>query len=102
MPFRLVNAPTVFIDLMQKLFWNYLYWFVVEFTDSIIVHMKSCEEHLDHLCMVLDVLREKKLYAKLKKCKFWLEKVSFLGHVVFYFILIFILTTTQIKYSTRI
>ncbi|XP_075521371.1 uncharacterized protein LOC142554593 [Primulina tabacum] len=28
------------------------------------------------------LLREKKLYAKLKKCEFWLEQVSFLGHIV--------------------
>lgn len=82
MPFRLANAPAVFIDLMKKVFHYYLDWFVVEFTNNILVYMKSCEEHEDHLRMVLEVLREKKLYAKLKKCKFWLEKVSFLGHVL--------------------
>jgi hypothetical protein len=31
---------------------------------------------------VLGVLREKQLFAKLKKCEFWLEEVSFLGHVI--------------------
>jgi hypothetical protein len=34
------------------------------------------------LKMVLGILREKKLFAKLKRCKFWLEKVSFLGHII--------------------
>ena len=28
------------------------------------------------------MLREKKLYAKFSKCEFWLDAVSFLGHVV--------------------
>jgi hypothetical protein len=32
--------------------------------------------------MVLEILRENKLFAKLKKCEFWLEKVTFLGHVI--------------------
>jgi len=32
--------------------------------------------------MVLKTLEEHKLYAKLKKCEFWLEKVQFLGHIV--------------------
>ena len=32
--------------------------------------------------MVLEMLREKKLYAKFSKCEFWLDAVSFLGHVV--------------------
>ena len=32
--------------------------------------------------IVLEMLREKKLYAKFSKCEFWLDSVSFLGHVV--------------------
>ena len=32
--------------------------------------------------MVLDILREKRLYAKLKKCEFWFDHVLFLGHIV--------------------
>ncbi|RVW15458.1 Retrovirus-related Pol polyprotein from transposon 17.6 [Vitis vinifera] len=40
------------------------------------------EEHERHLSIVLQTLKDKQLYAKLKKCEFWLDKVSFLGHVV--------------------
>ena len=32
--------------------------------------------------IVLEMLREKRLYAKFSKCEFWLDSVSFLGHVV--------------------
>ena len=28
------------------------------------------------------MLKEKKFYAKLSKCEFWLKEVSFLGHVI--------------------
>ena len=32
--------------------------------------------------MVLSILREKQLYAKLSKCEFWMDEVQFLGHVI--------------------
>ena len=31
---------------------------------------------------MLEVLKEKKLYAKLSKCEFWFKEVSYLGHVI--------------------
>ncbi|GKC24594.1 reverse transcriptase [Tanacetum coccineum] len=40
------------------------------------------EEHEDHLRIVLEILRQKKLYAKFSKCDFWLGQVAFLGHIV--------------------
>eukprot|EP00261_Vitis_vinifera_P033067 XP_019074310.1 PREDICTED: uncharacterized protein LOC109122258 [Vitis vinifera] len=43
---------------------------------------RSREEHEGHLSIVLQTLRDKQLYAKLKKCEFWLDRISFLGHVV--------------------
>ena len=55
---------------------------MVVFIDDILVYSKSREEHERHLSIVLQTLRDKRLYAKLKKCEFWLNKVSFLGHVV--------------------
>ena len=52
------------------------------FIDDILIYSKSEEEHEDHLRVVLQVLRDHKLYAKFNKCKFWLIEVKFLGHVV--------------------
>ena len=52
------------------------------FIDDILVYSKTEKEHVEHLKTVLQVLREKKLYAKLSKCEFWLKEVSFLGHVI--------------------
>ena len=42
----------------------------------------SQEEHKEHLRIVLEILREGKFHAKLKKCEFWLNRVGFLGHVI--------------------
>ncbi|KAE8668680.1 Detected protein of unknown function [Hibiscus syriacus] len=82
MPFRVTNAPAAFMDLMNRIFQPYLDQFVVVFIDDILVYSKSKEEHSSHLKRVLQILREKKLYAKLSKCEFWLKEVTFLGHVI--------------------
>ena len=82
MSFVLTNAPTVFMDLMNRVFQPYLDRFVIVFIDDILVYSGSSEEHSEHLRIVLQTLREQQLYAKLSKCKFWLNRVAFLGHVI--------------------
>ena len=82
MPFGLTNAPAAFMDLMNRVFKPQLDKFVVVFIDDILIYSRSKEEHEQHLRVVLQILREKRLYAKFKKCEFWLSSVSFLGHVV--------------------
>ena len=82
MPFGVTNAPAIFMDYMNRIFHEYLDQFVVVFIDDILVYSKSREEHEKHLRIVLQILRERQLYAKLSKCEFWLEEVQFLGHVI--------------------
>ena len=67
MPFGLTNAPTAFMDLMNRVFKPYLDQFVVVFINDILVYSRSGEEHERHLSIVLQTLRDKQLYAKLKK-----------------------------------
>ena len=78
MPFRLMNAPAAFMDLMQRVFQPYLDQFVVVFVDDILISSQSEWEHEDHLRIVLQLLRDHQLYAKFSKCKFWLTGVRFL------------------------
>ena len=82
MPFRFTNAPTAFMDLLSRVFRPYLDQFVVVLIDDILVYSRDEQEHEQHLKIVLQTLRENKLYAKLSKCDFWLKEVSFLGHIV--------------------
>jgi hypothetical protein len=82
MPFEVSNAPGVFVEYMNRIFHAFLDRFVVVFIDDILIYSKSEEEHAEHLKIVLQVLKEKKIYAKLSKCEFWLKEVSFLGHVI--------------------
>ena len=82
MPFGLTNALAAFMDLMNRVFRDYLDSFVIVFIDDILIYSKSPEEHEYHLRLVLQRLKEHRLYAKFSKCKFWLEEVAFLGHIV--------------------
>ncbi|KAL0549347.1 hypothetical protein IC582_013828 [Cucumis melo] len=82
MSFGLTNAPAVFMDLMNRVFREFLDTFVIMFIDDILIYSKTEAEHEEHLRMVLQTLRDNKLYAKFSKCEFWLKQVSFLGHVV--------------------
>jgi ribonuclease HI len=82
MSFGLTNAPAYFLNLMNKVFIEELDKFVVVFIDDILVYSKSVEKHEQHLRVVLGKLRAHKLYAKFSKCEFWLEKISFLGHIL--------------------
>jgi hypothetical protein len=76
-----MHKPTV-MYLMNKVFMEYLDKFIVMFIDDILVYSKDKEEHEEHLCLVLQKLRDHMLYAKLRKCEFWLKQVAFLGHVI--------------------
>jgi len=82
MPFGVTNAPAVFMDYMNRIFHPFLDSFVVVFIDDILIYSKTFEEHEKHLIAVLQILKDKKLYAKLSKCEFWLEEIKFLGHII--------------------
>ncbi|GKA07624.1 putative reverse transcriptase domain-containing protein, partial [Tanacetum coccineum] len=82
MPFRLTNAPAVFMDLMNRVCKPYLDKFIIVFIDDILVYSKDEEEHGKHLKIILELLKKERLYTKFSKCDFWLDSVQFLGHVI--------------------
>src|ERR1700680_3323647 len=67
---------------MDEVFGDYLDKFIIVYLDDIVVYSKSVDEHLHHLELVFNRLREHKLYAKLEKCSFMQNQIKFLGHLV--------------------
>lgn len=70
MPFGLMNALAIFIDLMNCQCHPFLDKLVIVFIDDILLYAWSAEDHCRHLREELDTLRREKLYAKFSKFEF--------------------------------
>jgi hypothetical protein len=82
MSFGLTNAPAYFMYLMNFVLMRDLDKFVVVFIDDILIYSKTPEDHVKHLHVILQRLRDHHLYTKFSKCEFWLDTVKFLGHTI--------------------
>jgi hypothetical protein len=82
MSFGLTNAPVHFMYLMNSVFMTEMDKFVMVFIDDILIYSKSEEDHAHHLRVILQWLRDHRLYAKFSKCAFWLKEVPFLGQII--------------------
>ena len=83
MPFGLTNAPAAFMDLMNRIFRSYLDQFVVVFIDDILIYSRNKEEHEKHLRIVLQTLRDCKLYAKFSNCSITKTTIDYLQHIIY-------------------
>jgi hypothetical protein len=70
MSFGLTNASAYFMNLMNKVFMEYLDQFFVVFIDDILVYSQNEEAHEGHLRLVLKKLRDNQLNAEFSKCDF--------------------------------
>lgn len=77
MLFGVYNTPEVFMGYMNIIFHTYLYQFVAVFINDILIYSKSEEDHAKHLKIVLQTLKENKLYVKISKCEIWMKEVSY-------------------------
>ena len=81
MLFGLTNAPTAFMNLMNQVFRPYVDQFIIVFIDDILIYSEFVPDHDRHLKVGLQTLREHRLYAKFRKCQFWIREVAFSGHI---------------------
>jgi hypothetical protein len=54
----------------------------VVFIDDALIYSKSDSDHEKYLRLVLQKRRDNQLYAKYSKCEFWIDEVSFPGHII--------------------
>ncbi|GJV62496.1 hypothetical protein Tco_1473324 [Tanacetum coccineum] len=81
-PYRISPVKCDIYGVDKSSFHKFLDKFVIVLINDILISTKSNEEHEDQLCTVIQIFQQGKLYTKFSKCKFWLSKVVFLGHVV--------------------
>eukprot|EP00253_Pinus_taeda_P033751 PITA_33751 len=67
-PFRVCNAPSTFIRVINDIFRPFLDDFVLVYLDDIVAYNTTWEDHVSHVKNVLDVLQKEKLYVKMSKC----------------------------------
>ena len=82
MPYGLCNAPAMFQHLMQNCLGELNLTYALIYLDDVIIYFKTKEEHLVHLCTVLERFMEHGLKLKLSKCNFFHTEISYLGHKV--------------------
>ena len=81
-PFGFTNALVTFMCLMNSVFSKYLDKFVLVFLDDILIYSKNEKEHEENMSLILQLLREHNLYAKLIKCDFYKDRIHYLGHII--------------------
>ena len=79
MPFGLSGAPATFQRLMDRVLRG-LGDFVGVYLDDIIIYSETWDDHLHHLCQVLQRINDANLTLKLKKCSFGTQECTYLGH----------------------
>ncbi len=83
MSFNLINASVIFQTYINKILTELLNDFYIIYLNDILIFFIEKTDHIDHVKQILKRLRKFKLYASLKKCKFFITKVNFLKFIIF-------------------
>ena len=82
MPYGLTNAPAAFQSFIQDVLREHLDVFCVAYLDDILIFSRTPEEHEQHVRLILEKLRDAKLYANPRKCDWHKTSVEFLGYII--------------------
>jgi hypothetical protein len=82
MSYGLTGAPATFQAIMNHILAPLLRKCLVVFIDDILIYSKTQEEHLQHIQMVLDILKDHQFKVRLSKCTFAPQQLKYLGHII--------------------
>jgi hypothetical protein len=82
MPFGLCNSPTTFKRMMNNVLRDFLHKFVTVYLDDACIYSRTVEEHMEHMRLVLQRLKEEDHKLRLEKCFFGLQEMEYLGCIV--------------------
>ena len=82
MSFELTNASATCQKLMNNILREHLDIFVITYLNDIFVYLKTKEKHIKHVNIMLELLMQKNLLLKSKKCKFHKKEVNFLNFAI--------------------
>lgn len=82
LPFGLANAPSQFQRVMNSILHKYIGKFCLVYIDDIVIFSRSQEEHVEHVCLILDAIVQAGLTLKGSKCHFGQEVVELLGYQI--------------------
>jgi len=80
-PFGLATGAQVLSWLLDRVFQDMKFEFAYHYLDDVVIYSESFEEHLEHIRLVLDRLRQARLTVKTEKVVFATQEIS-LGHLV--------------------
>ncbi|WMV33123.1 hypothetical protein MTR67_026508 [Solanum verrucosum] len=80
--FSKIELRSSYQQLRVKVFRQHLNIVVIVLIDDILIYTRSEDEHIDHLRIVLQVLKDQQIFVKFSKCELWLRSVAFLIHNV--------------------
>jgi hypothetical protein len=83
MYFGLTNSPATFQTMINEIFQDLITEGVISmYLNDILIFTNSLEEHRRVMRLVLDRMREHKLYLRLEKCEFEKTKIEYLGVII--------------------
>ena len=82
MPFSLINALATFQAYINKALFKLINYFIVIYLNNILIYFKLREDHYTYIRIIIERLRKYKLYIKLSKYFFNVNKVEFLGFII--------------------
>jgi hypothetical protein len=82
MPFGLTNTPASFQHWINEVLSVYLDIFCIAYIDDILIYSDNITQHREHVCLILERIRQVGLSLKPTTCEFHTHKTEYLGYII--------------------